>query len=164
MASFRPSENAGALIALRALRTGKFNRQGEGDQQAVWLDVWVLDGPQAGKFFSDSVNTSRLGRQFESVAGNGQVYFGRVRGETSGSGGTSYILGEREPRDAQTISGFEAKLAANPNLGAEQAQVASPPPSAAPVDPWAQPQPQAQQATVPPASYAAPPLAGEPPF
>jgi len=173
MASFRPTANTKELIAIRALRTGQFTRQGEAPAFAVWIDVWVLSGPEAGKFFGDSVNTSRLGRQFSEVAGNGQIYFGRITPEPSGNG-TSYILGERQPGDQAVIDMFEAAIAADPYLGSAGTfslrpgaapQPVAPPPSVAPVDPWAQQPAQAQQATVPPAQgYAAPPLGDQPPF
>jgi len=160
--SFSAIKNVNQLVALRALRTGTFARQGEVPQAAVWLDVWVLTGPEAGKLFSDSVNTSRLGRQFTEVAGNGQVYFGRVNPESTGNG-VSYILGEPGPADQPMIDSFKARLAADPNLGGTQEPQAQPAaaaaPAAAPVDPWAQPQAQAQQAAAPATQgYQAPPF------
>jgi hypothetical protein len=173
MASFRPTANTKELIALRALRTGEFARQGEAPAFAVWLDVWVLSGPEAGKFFGESVNTSRLGRQFGQVAGNGQIYYGRVTPEPSGNG-ISYILGEPQPGDQSVIDLFKAAIAADPFLGSAGTfslrpgvapQATTPPPAAAPVDPLTQQPAQGQQAAIPPTGgYAAPPLNDAPPF
>jgi hypothetical protein len=162
--SFRVAINSGQLIALRALRTGNYARQGEADRPAIWVDVWVLTGAEAGKFFGDSVNTSRLGRQFMSSAGNGQVYYGRLVGETVGQG-TSYVLKDPQPGDETLIQLHKDALAADPYLGSSgsfslKGTVAA---AQAPAAQQAAPAPQAQ--AQPQQQYAAPPLPdNEPPF
>lgn len=121
---FSAQNNGGQLIALRALRVGQVDdtfgksTDGSGKVSAVYLDVWVLTGPQTGAYYSDTPNQSRLGRQFQPVAGNGETYYGRVKPEKAGSG-TSYILAETWPGDEQFINQHRAAMA---NGGGQQSQ------------------------------------------
>lgn len=172
---FSAQDNVGALIAIKALRVDpkypdKFNRNEGRPVTAIFLDVWVLaDSKEVGEFYSDTANSSRLGRQFQNDLG--VMFYGRLVAEKQGAG-TSVILGEPYPTDGPLIEIHKAQLAAeqaptgNPNYRpptyqnepAWQApapqptyapQVAPTQPAYQPTAPYAPPQP--AQPTYPPA-------------
>lgn len=162
---FSSQENVGALIALKALRVDnnypdRFNKNEGRPTTAVFLDVWVLaDSREVGAFYSDTPNSSLLGKQFANNLGT--VFYGRLVAEKRGAG-TSVILGEPYPSDAAHIEAHKAALAA------EQAPQANPnyrPPTYQNEPAWQQPTPPAYTAPAQPAVAApsAAPVAPTPP-
>lgn len=121
--NFSAQQNVNALIGLRVLRAAleanPFPRDGQAPGtpvQTFYLDVWVLDGPAAGQFYSDSKNSSALGRQFANEVGNGQVYYGRVTAKQVGQG-TSLYLREPDARDQPVIDWHKGQLVQQGQLG-----------------------------------------------